>query len=452
MFAEHRKLLEMITPQRISGRLVSVSGLTMHAAGLPATIGSVCSIRTRHHQTKYAQVVGFNEGQTVLMPLTESDGAAQGDPVYTEPARQCVGVGAALLGRVLDGSGQPIDSDGPVHPSAFYPVYGDPPAPLSRQPIHTALGTGIRCIDATLAVGTGQRIGIFAGTGVGKSILLSMVARYTAADVAVVALIGERGREVNDFIGRALGAEGMKKAVVVVSTSDESAVMRVRACFTATAIAEYFRDQGQHVLLLMDSLTRVAMAQRQIGLAAGEPPTTKGYTPSVFALMPKLLERSGMTTRGSITGFYSVLVEGDDINEPVSDAVRGILDGHIWLSRSLAGQGHYPAIDVLNSISRLMVDVVEPAAYGAAQRVRKTLATWYEIEDLVNIGAYARGSNAQFDVAIEMKPHIDQFLQQDMKVAVSGEQALRELSALATKITEVESRLMTGGKGGAQAA
>ncbi len=441
MFEHHRQLIEKMNPIRLVGELASVAGINMLARGLPASIGSLCTVRTRQGGRIKAQVVGFRDECTVLMPLQETSGAAAGDTVWSEPTMHQVPVGPALLGRVVDGLGKPIDHRARIHPEQFYPVYHDAPAPLSRTMIDQPLSTGIRAMDAMLTVGTGQRIGIFSGTGVGKSVLLGMISRFTSADVTVVALVGERGREVKDFINKELGTDGMKKAVMVVSTSDEPAVMRVRACFVATAIAEYFRDQGNHVMLLVDSLTRLAMAQRQIGLAAGEPPASKGYTPSVFSLLPQLLERAGKTEKGSITGFYAVLVEGDDINEPISDAVRGTLDGHVWLSRSLAGKGHYPAIDTLNSISRLMVDVVDEQHLEAAQRIRGVLGTWFEIEDLVNIGAYASGSNAQFDLAIQMKPQIDRFLQQRMNERVDYDQARSSLLQLSQAIVAAEEKL-----------
>jgi flagellum-specific ATP synthase len=313
------------------------------------------------------------------------------------------------------------------------------------------LVTGIRSMDLMMTIGGGQRVGIFAGTGVGKSVLLGMIARNTAADVTVVALVGERGREVGDFLRKDLGEEGLRRTVLVVSTSDESPVMRVRACFLATAVAEYFRDLGNDVLLLMDSTTRMAMAQRQIGLAAGEPPATKGYTPSVFALLPRLLERAGHTDRGSITGLYTVLVEGDDINEPISDAVRGILDGHVWLARELANRGHYPAVSVLESISRVMPDLVSAEHLAAAQNVKQVLAVWADIEDLVNIGAYASGSNNEFDVSVEMKPRIDELLRQGIEERAPFAESGEALLVLDAEINALRSRL-AGRKGAAKQA
>jgi len=328
-----------------------------------------------------------------------------------------------------------------VHGEQHYPLIRGAPPAMHRRVIDEPLGTGIRSIDALLTVGRGQRLGIFAGTGVGKSILMGMIARYTSADVTVVALVGERGREVGDFLRKDLGDEGLKRSVVVVSTSDESPVLRVRATFLATAVAEYFRDQGNDVLLLVDSLTRLAMAQRQISLAAGEPPATKGYTPSVFAMLPQLLERSGRTEQGSITGFYTVLVEGDDINEPISDAVRGTLDGHVWLSRSLANRGHYPAVSVLESISRVMIDVVDSEHLAAARRVGRILASWGDIEDLVNIGAYAAGSNADYDLALQGKPLIDAFLRQQIEERVDFADSRKELLSLDGELARLAEKI-----------
>ena len=386
------------------------------------------------------------------MTLQEPLGVAVGDAVTSTPGLQRVPVGRQMLGAVLDGLGRPIDGKRDYVIEAHYPVYRAAPPALTRTPIEQPLSTGIRAIDALHTVGGGQRLGIFAGTGVGKSVLLGMIARYTKADVTVVALIGERGREVGDFIRKDLGEEGCKRVVLVVSTSDESPVLRVRGGFVATAVAEYFRDQGKDVLLLMDSTTRMAMAQRQIGLSAGEPPTTKGYPPSVFGLLPKLLERSGRTAAGSITGLYTVLVEGDDITEPISDAVRGTLDGHIWLSRDLANRGHYPAISVLESISRVMVDVVDQEHLEAAGELRRVLAVWNDIEDLVNVGAYAAGTNVEFDVAVRMKPAIDAFLQQAIAEPADYGESRKILLEAAEAIRGLRTKLSAGRASGAVAA
>lgn len=440
-FDRHKQLVERSVPLRITGRVAEVTGLTVVAQSLPVATGAMCRIEPGSSPPIDAQVVGFAGERTILMPLADPLGVTAGDPVTSNAAMQHVPVGRHMLGRILDGLGRPIDSDQPFTVEAQYPVQADPPPALSRQPIDTALPTGVRAIDLMLTIGGGQRVGIFAGTGIGKSILMGMIARNTEADVTVVALVGERGREVGDFLRKDLGEEGLARVVMVVSTSNESPVMRVRACFVATAVAEYFRDQGNDVLLLMDSTTRMAMAQRQIGLAAGEPPATKGYTPSVFALLPRLLERSGRTQRGSITGLYTVLVEGDDINEPISDAIRGILDGHIWLSRDLANRGHYPAISVLESISRLMPDLITPQHQAAAQNIKRILAVWADIEDLVNIGAYARGTNAEFDLAIETKPRIDALLQQGIGERATFSESCDALLALDAQINELRCRL-----------
>jgi flagellum-specific ATP synthase len=452
-FANEIARVEGMSTPALVGRVLDVTGLTVTAVGLPAPVGAMCRISRKAGGGVEAQVVGFRDDQTVLMPLSEPLGVARGDEVTTVPGEAHVGVCDALIGRVLDGMGRVIDEGPRVHPRSFYPLYRSSPSALSRPRIKQPLSTGIRAIDAMTTAGRGQRLGLFAGTGVGKSVLMGMIARYTDADVTVVALVGERGREVNEFIEKDLGPEGRRKAVLVLSTADESPVLRVRAGFVATAVAEYFRDRGKSVLLLMDSVTRLAMAQRQIGLAAGEPPATKGYTPSAFALLPKLLERVGQTVEGSITGFYTVLVEADDINDPVGDTVRGILDGHLWLSRSLANKAHYPAISVTESISRVMSDVVDEAHITASRTVLRTMATWNEIEDLVNIGAYAPGSNPAFDTVIQTRPAVLAFLQQKISDRVSYPQAREQLLAVARQIDETAARLARApGKKAASAA
>ena len=415
LFAHHRSLLQNTAFTRVTGRVAEVTGLTVVADGLPLPVGSLCNIEPACAEPMAAQVVGVRGQRAILMTLREPLGVGAGDPVTSTAGLQFVPVGRQMLGSILDGLGRPIGGRQEFAVEAHYPVYRDAPRALTRKPITRALPTGIRAVDALHTIGAGQRLGVFAGTGVGKSVLMGMIARYTAADVSVVALVGERGREVGDFIRKDLGEQGLERCVLVVSTSDESPVMRVRAGFVATAVAEYFRDLGNEVLLLMDSTTRMAMAQRQIGLSAGEPPTTKGYPPSVFGLLPRLLERSGRTEEGSITGLYTVLVEADDITEPVSDAIRGVLDGHVWLSRDLANRGHYPAVSVLESISRVMIDVVDADHREAAEIVRRVLAVWQDIEDLVNVGAYSPGTNVEFDVAVRMKPAIDEFLRQAIK-------------------------------------
>lgn len=428
---KHLELAERQPLLKVSGRVTCVTGLTVETVGLRVQVGAMCRIMTASSQAIDAQAVGFRGDYTVLMPLVEPTGVSAGDIVETRSAAAFVGVGRLMIGRMVNGLGQPTDGKGSFIVEEQYPIVRPAPSPGERVRIDEAIGAGIRSIDALHTVGRGQRLGVFAGTGVGKSVLMGMIARDSAADVNVVALVGERGREVGDFIGRDLGEEGLKRSVLVVSTSDESPVLRVRAGFVATAIAEYFRDRGADVLLMMDSLTRLAMAQRQIGLAAGEPPATKGYPPSAFAMLPPLVERVGRTREGSITALYTVLVEGDDVNEPIADAVRGVLDGHVWLSRKLANRGHYPAIAPLESISRLMVDVVDDEHMQAARTVRSVLATWEDIEDLVNIGAYAAGANADYDVAVRMKPRIDAFLRQAMNETASlaeSRAALIELS------------------------
>lgn len=435
--------LAAVDTAALVGRVEDVTGLTVGVSRFPAGIGAMCRIARRDPGAPGldAQVVGFRGEQTLLMPLGDARGVRPGDAVHNAGSGLRMPVGHALLGRVVNAMGDALDGGPPLTLDAFYPLHRPAPEAMSRRRIDTALGTGVRAIDAMLTVGRGQRLGIFAGTGIGKSILLGMITRYTAADVIVLALVGERGREVGDFLDKDLGTDARSRSVVLVSTSDESPVMRTRAAFAATSVAEYFRDQGADVLLLMDSITRVAMAQRQIGLASGEPPATKGYTPSVFALLPPLLERAGRTNAGSITGFYSVLVEGDDINEPISDAVRGILDGHVWLSRALANRRHYPAIGVLDSVSRIMIDVVSPEHLAAARRVAQLMATWDDIADLVNIGAYAPGSNPAYDLVIQTKPAVDAFLQQRIEERVTLEESHAALLELFETICATEQKL-----------
>ena len=443
LLAAQRDMVQRSMPMRVTGRVVGVTGLTVQVEGLPLPVGSMCVIHRRNGTPVDAQIVGVSDDRVILMTLQDPQGVGCRDAVVSTTAMQTVAVGRQMLGRVFNGLGQQIDDKPPFTVEAHYPVFADAPPALERPPINRPLGTGIRAIDALNVVGTGQRMGIFAGTGVGKSVLLGMIARFATADVIVVGLIGERGREVGDFIRDQLGEEGMRRSVVVVSTSDQSPVLRVRACFLATAVAEYFRDQGKDVLLLMDSTTRMAMAQRQIGLAAGEPPATKGYPPSVFAMLPRLLERAGRTKSGSITGLYTVLVEGDDISEPISDAVRGTLDGHLWLSRELANAGHYPAVSVLDSISRVMVNVADEEHLEAARSVRRVLGIWKDIEDLVNIGAYAKGTSVEFDVAVAMKPRIDAALRQNMNDCVEFGESRDAVIALHAEIEAMREELST---------
>jgi flagellum-specific ATP synthase len=395
---------------RRRGRVRRVVGILVETEGPPAEVGEVCRIRTRGGET-LAEVVGFQEGRMLLMPLGGTEQIGPHDEVVAtgEPLR--VPVDAAMLGRVLDGLGQPLD-DLPSIKGPGQKVTATPPTCLDRRRIREPLSLGVRALDGLLTCGKGQRLGIMAGSGVGKSVLLGMIARHTQAEVNVIGLIGERGREVKEFIEEDLGPEGLARSVVIVSTSDQPPLLRLRAAFTATAVAEYFREQGKEMLLMMDSLTRVAWAQRDMGLACGEPPTRNGYTPSVFTMLPQLLERAGTAARGSITALYTVLVDADDLNDPVADAARSVLDGHIVLSRRLAEQGHYPAIDVLQSISRLMTQVTDPEHQESAREVREALAVYAEAEDLINLGAYAPGSNPRIDLAIALREDILGFLRQ----------------------------------------
>lgn len=431
--APYLQILRHVQPVGVSGRVASVRGLTVSVADFAVPVGAACRI-FRKGGTVEGRVIGFAGDLTLVMPLGATAGITRGDRVVRTASEQSVGVGPGLLGRVLNGFGQPIDDGPPLRCEFRRPIYPDALDPMDRERIREPIGTGIRAIDAMLTVGRGQRMGIFSGPGVGKSVLLGMVSRYTSADVAVIALVGERGREVRDFLEKDLGPEGLKKAVVVVSTGDEPEMIRVQAGAVATAIAEYFRDEGCDVLLLMDSLTRLAMAQRQIGQVAGEPPATKGYTPSVFSMLPQLLERSGRTRRGSITGFYTVLVEGDDMTEPIADAVRSITDGHIWLSRSLAQRAHYPAVDVLQSVSRVMIDVTDDEHRRSAHEVQRLLAVYRDIEDLVNIGAYVPGANPENDLAVRSQGLINAFLRQGVQESCSYIQAKIALGDLVRQI------------------
>ncbi|MCB9851819.1 MAG: FliI/YscN family ATPase [Phycisphaerales bacterium] len=436
--AEAIQTVERIDTLGVTGRVRSVAGLTIHAVGLPASVGACCEIDVGFGRSVPAEVIGFRRDETLLMPLDDANGLTKGQRIRRVTQRQTVPVGPGLLGRVVDAMARPMDDRPAPAADAMYEVHRDPPDAMRRPRIDAPISVGIRSINSMLTIGGGQRVGIFSGTGVGKSVLLGMMARYTSADVAVIALVGERGREVRDFIEKDLGEEGRKRSVLVVSTSDRSPPQRLRACFTATSIAEYFRDRGANVLLLTDSVTRMAMAARQIGLAAGEPPATKGYPPSVFGAIPRLLERSGRSEHGSITGVYTVLVEGDDLNDPISDAVRGTLDGHIVLSRRLANRGQFPAVDVLQSISRVMPDVTTDEHRLAVQKVRRTMAVWDEIEDLVNIGAYARGTNAEYDLAIEMRTPIEEFLRQGMSEGFDVAASITGIRALAERMAAFE--------------
>ena len=398
---------------KVNGRVSQVIGLVIESIGPNCFLGEVCKVKARSGEDLCtAEVVGFRGNKVLSMVLGDAGRVSPGSEIVATGQALSVRVGDKLLGRVLDGLGHPIDGKGPVEAMERRSIYAPPPNPLERTRITKPIATGIRSIDTLKTCGVGQRVGIFAGSGVGKSVTLGMIARYASSDVNVICLVGERGREVGEFLDKELGEEGLRRSVVVVATSDQAALIRIKAAFLATTIAEYFRDKGMNVILMMDSLTRLAMAQREVGLAIGEPPTTKGYTPSVFAMLPKLLERAGNSSKGSITGLYTVLVEGDDMNEPVADTARSILDGHIVLSRKLASAGHYPAVDVLESVSRVMPAVTTPQHRAAAARLLDLLATYREAEDLINIGAYVRGNNPKIDEAVKMREIIRAFLRQ----------------------------------------
>jgi len=414
-----------------TGEVVELVGLLVVSHGPAVAIGDCCEVLTSSGRRVRTQVVGFRDGRVLSMPLEEIDGIQLRDQVIARADDAQVAVGPDLIGRVLDGFGRPIDRKPPIRRAESYRLHRSLCSPLDREHITERIVTGVRAIDSLIPCGKGQRIGIFGGSGVGKSTLLGSMARHNSADLTVIALIGERNREVRAFLEHDLGVEGSKRSVVVCSTSDQPAPLRVRACFVAVAVAEYFRDQGANVLLIMDSVTRLAMAQREIGLAAGEPPSQKGYTPSVFNLLPKLLERAGNFQTGSITGFFTVLVEGDDFNEPISDAVRSILDGHIVLARRLAASGHYPAIDVLHSLSRLSTQISEKTDLEAAKKMREALAVYDESRDLIDLGAYVSGSNPRLDIAVRMRPEINAFLRQDNDASPLPETLLRVRSIAA---------------------
>ncbi|MED2973324.1 flagellar protein export ATPase FliI [Fictibacillus sp. B-59209] len=408
--------IDQIDSYKRFGKVTRVVGLMIESRGPKASIGDMCYIHTggSNHQKIKAEVVGFNEENVLLMPFTALKSISVGSLVEATRRPVQIKAGHALIGQVLDGLGNPLDGSTMLKGLSSFPSENDPPNPMRRPRIQESIELGVRSIDSLLTVGKGQRVGIFAGSGVGKSTLMGMIARNSTADLNVIALIGERGREVMDFIEKDLGEEGLRKSVVVVATSDQPALMRIKGALTATAIAEYFRSLGKEVMLMMDSVTRFAMAQREIGLAVGEPPTTKGYTPSVFAMLPKLLERSGTDVQGSITAFYTVLVDGDDLNEPISDTVRGILDGHLVLDRNLANKGQFPAVNLLKSVSRVMSDIVDSDHRIAASRFRELLASYTDAEDLITIGAYKRGSSEKIDKAIEAYPKILSFLKQEV--------------------------------------
>jgi flagellum-specific ATP synthase len=424
--------LREVDPAPVFGHVTRVVGLVVESQGPRARVGDVCELRRADGGTMLpVEVVGFRDGRLLSVPLGDTTGIRPGDRIVARGGVLSLPAGDGLLGRVIDGLGRPLDGRGPLQVRERAPLRPAAMNPLDRDPVVAPIGTGVRAVDAMLTFGRGQRVGLFGGSGVGKSTLLGMMARGTAADVVVLALVGERGREVRTFLEHDLGPSGLERSVVVVSTSDSPPLVRLRAAYGATAIAEYFRDRGLNVLLMMDSVTRFAMAQREVGLAAGEPPTAKGYPPSVFALLPGLLERAGnVRGKGSITAIYSVLVEGDDTNEPIADAVRGILDGHIVLSRELAGRNHYPAIDILSSISRTMPDVTEVTHRQRAAAVREWLATLRDTEDLVSVGAYVKGTTPRIDQALERRERIQQFLCQPADTLVGFGDALDALQAI----------------------
>jgi len=431
-FKKYHQRLAGVTPIRVTGKVCEIIGLLVEGQGPPASIGEVCDIYPNDRPKPVpAEVVGFRKGKVLLMPLETSRGLSPGCKILSVGKRASSGVGKNLLGRVIDGLGKPIDNKGAITCTEQYPLYADHINPLERGRIKEPVDLGVRVLNGLFSCGRGQRMGVFAGSGVGKSVLMGMMAKNTDAHVNVIGLIGERGREVREFLEKNLGEAGLQKSVVVVAASDMHPLIRTRAAYLATTIAEYFRDQGQDVLLMIDSLTRFAMALREIGLSVGEPPTTKGYPPSVFSVLPKLVERAGiMEGGGSITGLYTILVEGDDFNEPVSDAARSILDGHIALSRHLANQNHYPAVDILGSISRVMVDIVDEEHRKMAGDIINIMATYRKAEDLINIGAYVAGSNQDIDYAIKMIPRVNAFLRQGMDEKVSFWQTHEEMKRL----------------------
>lgn len=431
---KYRQLIKTTDLVKVHGKVTRVVGLIIESEGPAVKMGDICHIfsQQRDNYDKYivAEVVGFRENKVLLMPLGEMGGIGPGDEVRATGKPLVVKVGPQLLGRVIDGLGNPIDGKGPLDCEMEFSIYQNPPNPFTRPRIKNVISTGIRAIDTLLTLGKGQRVGIFAGSGVGKSTLMGMVARYTSADINVISLVGERGRELMDFLERDLGYEGLKRSVIVCATSDQPALVRMKGAYVGTAVAEYFRNQGNDVMLMMDSVTRFAMAQREVGLAIGEPPATRGYTPSVFALLPKLLERSGTSPDGTITGIYTVLVEGDDMNEPIADQVRSILDGHIVLSRAIAAQNRYPSIDVMHSVSRLFSEIASPDHKQAAGRMREVMATYQEKEDLINIGAYKEGTNQQIDYAIKMIQPVYKFLCQKVEEYTNYETSLQQLVEL----------------------
>ena len=430
---DYDQTLKNATPAALTGSVAEVVGMTARVADFSAPIGALAEIRSPNGDLIEAEVVGFRDQGAIVYPLQSIAGVRRGCRVRLKQTQRLLKVGEGLLGRVVNAHARCIDGLPRPMLASRVPIDRDAPTPVERPRIDAPLSTGVRAIDGLLTCGRGQRLGIFAGSGVGKSVLLGMMAQNTAADVNVICLVGERGREVNEFIQRDLGPEGLARSVVVVATSNDPALLRLQAASTATAIAEWFRDRGKNVLLLVDSITRAAMANREIGLAAGEPPTTRGYPPSTFSMLPRLVERAGRNALGSITAYYSVLVEGDDENDPIADAMRGLLDGHIWLSRKLASEGHYPAIDVLGSISRLMTEVTSPEQQASAQLVRRLLASYRENEDLITIGAYRKGSNREVDAAVALRGEVNAFLRQARDERAEMPQVIASLAGLAAK-------------------
>lgn len=430
-FEKYHRAVEDADLVKVIGKVMQVVGLVIEAQVQGVSVGDLCILKLgKGDVDSYAEVVGFREGRVLLMPLGTTSGISPGTQVIAAGHPLKVKVGPKILGRVLGGLGEPIDDKGPIEYEAEHVLDANPPDPVKRPRVTEVLRVGIRAMDGLLTCGRGQRLGIFSGSGVGKSTLMGMIARNAEADVNVISLIGERGREVRDFIEESLGEEGMKKSVVVVATSDQPPLIRLKGAFVGTAIAEYFRNKGLKVILMMDSVTRFAMAQREVGLATGEPPTTRGYTPSVFAMLPKLMERSGTAVVGSITGFYTILVEGDDFNEPIADQCRSILDGHIILSRDLAAKNHYPSIDVPHSVSRIMVNLVSDEHKEAAGKLREVLARYAEAEDLINIGAYVKGSNPKIDYAISKIDEVNEFLKQGTFEQCNYEETVERLLSI----------------------
>lgn len=428
---KYESIINNVDTIKMNGKVVRVVGLIIESKGPVVQLGEHCYIKIPNNQTKIdAEVVGFNEDKILLMPLGEMKGIGHGCEVVATGRTLSVPVTEKLLGRVLDGLGRPIDEKGEIITEEYMKLENTPPNPLQRKRIKEAISVGVKAIDGILTCGKGQRMGIFAGSGVGKSTLLGMIARNSSADINVIGLIGERGREVREFLERDIGEEGMKKSVIVVATSDQPALVRLKGAMTATAIAEYFREQGYNVMLMMDSLTRFAMAQREVGLAIGEPPATRGYTPSVFAILPKLLERTGNSDRGTITGLYTVLVDGDDMNDPIADTVRGILDGHIVLSRNLAAKNHFPSIDVMSSASRVVTEICEESHLRNVGKFKEALAIYNDLEDLINIGAYKKGNNLKGDYAIEKIEEINNFLKQGVNEFSNLESAKEDLEKM----------------------